>query len=133
MVMVLPVKFTQSETERLIDLIFTECPVSNLLLVNPWIAVLCSTSRHTGVVVYIEETTTCIASIVAFKVEEHSIVHIPFGSKDFSDTSSKSETQRHHDLVHEVREAINSDPCNIIVPFFPSFVPLSLFLAIELL
>ena len=90
-ILVLPPKFTTSEAERLIEVLFTECPVHTIVLVNPWIAVLMSANKRTGVVVFIEEYNTCVAAVIDMKVEPSSIGYINSGSKHASEPPRPSE------------------------------------------
>ena len=73
---------TRSDLRKIVDAMFSELPISSVLLTNVWIPVLISYNLVTGVVVHIGHTETVIISVVCFSVSDACIVRLPFGIKD---------------------------------------------------
>ncbi len=86
----LPCNCTQAEIERIVDVLFTEYPISSLFMMNPWMAVLLNANRRTGVVIFVEETATVVVSVVNMCTIAQSVNFLSLGTRDISDQVAPS-------------------------------------------
>ena len=77
-----PTCCTRNDVRKIIEAMFTELPITSLLLTNVWIPALIAYNLITGVVVHVGHTDTVVVSMVCFSVSESCIIRLPFGAVD---------------------------------------------------
>ena len=100
-IIALPSHCSQNEVERMVDILFSDFPVSSVFLINPWMAVMMNANRRTAVIVYVEEAATTVVSVVDMKVEPDAVSHIPSGARDLSENLTSGVT-RFIEQIHAV-------------------------------
>ena len=121
-IMALPATSSRADVERMIEIFFNEFPISGILLINPWMAVISNSGRDTAVVVIIEETVTSVTCVLSNQVNSDRVLRLRFGSSDFAGFKP-ADFRRYQNSLREVYRLKQSDNYRFITLFHRLFIP----------